>query len=97
MSDDDEPKKVAVIGGGISGLSAAWLLEQQGKTVTLYESEDSAYYYCRGGNQSDSVNVTKIPKSRAIKAIRWPAGVPLPTAGRKIGATGQAVAAGSEA
>ncbi|OYU91881.1 MAG: hypothetical protein CFE29_03255 [Bradyrhizobiaceae bacterium PARB1] len=68
-----------------------------GGHVTLYESEDSAYYYCRGGNQSDSVNVTKIPKARAIKAIRWPAGVPLPTAGRKIGATGQAVAAGSEA
>lgn len=68
-----------------------------GGHVTLYESEDSAYYYCRGGNQSDSVNVTKIPKSRAIKEIRWPAGVLLSTAGRKIGATGQAVAAGSEA
>ena len=39
MQDDEEPNAVAVIGGGISGLSAAWLLEQQGKTVTLYESE----------------------------------------------------------
>jgi uncharacterized protein (TIGR02594 family) len=68
-----------------------------GGHVTLYESEDSTYYYCRGGNQADSVNITKIPKSRAIKAIRWPAGVPLPTAGRKIGATGNAVKAGSEA
>jgi hypothetical protein len=69
-----------------------------GGHVTLDESEDANYYYCRGGNQSDSVNVTKIPKSRAIKAIRWPAGVPLPTTGRKMGATGQAVnAAGSEA
>ena len=36
MQDDGEPKNVAVIGGGISGLSAAWLLEQQGKKVTLY-------------------------------------------------------------
>jgi uncharacterized protein (TIGR02594 family) len=68
-----------------------------GGHVTLYESEDSTYYFCRGGNQADSVNVTKIPKSRAIKAIRWPPGVALPTAGRKIGATGQAVKAGSEA
>lgn len=37
------------------------------------------------------LNATKIPKSRPIEAIRWPAGVPLPTAGRKMGATGQAV------
>lgn len=68
-----------------------------GGHVTLYESEDATYYYCRGGNQADSINVTKIPKSRAIKAIRWPSGVPLPTAGRKLGATGNAVNAGSEA
>ncbi|MDB5584810.1 MAG: hypothetical protein JWR80_9986 [Bradyrhizobium sp.] len=68
-----------------------------GGHVTLYESEDATYYYCRGGNQSDALNVTRIPKSRAIKAIRWPAGVPLPTAGRKIGVTGNAVKAGSEA
>lgn len=46
-----------------------------GGHVTLYESEDSAYYYCRGGNQSDMVNVTKIAKSRPVKAIRWPSGV----------------------
>lgn len=25
-----------------------------GGHVTLYESADSAYYYCRGGNQADS-------------------------------------------
>lgn len=68
-----------------------------GGHVTLYESEDATYYYCRGGNQADSFNVTKIPKSRAVKAIRWPAGIPLPTAGRRMGATGQAVSAGSAA
>jgi uncharacterized protein (TIGR02594 family) len=68
-----------------------------GGHVTLYESEDATYFYCRGGNQSDSVNVTKIAKSRAVKAIRWPSGVALPTAGRKNGVTGQGVKAGSEA
>jgi len=72
-------------------------MRQGGGHVTLYESEDKDFYYCRGGNQSDMVNVTKIPRSRNITAIRWPAGVPLPTAGRKIGATGNAVKAGSEA
>ncbi|MGM4903769.1 TIGR02594 family protein [Tardiphaga sp. 866_E4_N2_1] len=59
-----------------------------GGHVTLYESED-ANYYRRGGNQSDSVNVSKIPKSRPIKAIRWPAGVPLPTTGRKMARPGR--------
>lgn len=56
-----------------------------------YLSEDAKYYYCRGGDQSDSVNVTNIPKSRVTKAIRWPVRVPLPTADRKMGATGRAV------
>lgn len=68
-----------------------------GGHVTIYESEDAKFYYCRGGNQGDAVNVERILKSRAVRAIRWPAGVALPTAGRKIGVTGQAVAAGSEA
>ncbi len=68
-----------------------------GGHVTFYESEDASYYYCRGGNQSDAVNVARIPKARAIKAIRWPAGVALPTAGRKLGATRDAVQAAREA
>lgn len=68
-----------------------------GGHVTLYESEDANYYYCRGGNQSDALNITKIAKSRPVKAIRWPSGVAIPAAGRKIGATGNAVKAGSEA
>jgi len=68
-----------------------------GGHVTLYESEDDNYYYCRGGNQNDEINVTKIPKSRKIEAIRWPVGFDVPKAGRKYGATGNAVKAGSEA
>lgn len=67
-----------------------------GGHVTLYESEDAKYYYGRGANQSDSVNVSKILKSEII-AIRWPSGAPLPTTGRKMGATTGAVMAGSEA
>lgn len=34
-------KKVAVIGSGIAGLSAAWLLHRNGAHVTLYESEET--------------------------------------------------------
>lgn len=67
-----------------------------GGHVTLYESEDANYYYCRGGNQSDSVNVAKMPKSRAIRAVHWPPGQAVPGTGRKFGATGQASKAGSE-
>ncbi|EIE24233.1 cyclopropane fatty acid synthase [Coccomyxa subellipsoidea C-169] len=32
-------KRVAVVGSGITGLSAAWLLHRSGASVTLYESE----------------------------------------------------------
>lgn len=42
-----------------------------GGHVSLYESEDANYYYVRGGNQSDQVNVMRYPKSRLL-AIRWP-------------------------
>ena len=36
------PKKIAVIGAGIAGLTAARFCAQQGHTVTVYEREDTA-------------------------------------------------------
>jgi hypothetical protein len=68
-----------------------------GGHVTIYESEDAINFYCRGGNQGDAANAERNPKFRPVKGIRWPAGLPPPTAGRKIGATGNSVQAGSEA
>lgn len=45
-----------------------------GGHVGLYLGENSQYYYVLGGNQSDSVSVTQIDKSRA-QAFRWPPGM----------------------
>jgi uncharacterized protein (TIGR02594 family) len=44
-----------------------------GGHVGNYVSEDSKYYHILGGNQSDTVNVTKVAKSRFLGA-RWPKG-----------------------
>lgn len=44
---------------------------------TLYESEDSKYFYGRGGNQSNSINVARLAKSRVV-AMRWPVGALVP-------------------
>lgn len=52
-----------------------------GGHVALYQGEDATNYICLGGNQSDSVSITKIAKSRCV-AIRWPSTVTLPTSGR---------------
>jgi uncharacterized protein (TIGR02594 family) len=46
--------------------------------VTLYDGQDGEYYLCRGGNQSDSVKVSYMPKDSVI-AIRRPPGALLPT------------------
>jgi uncharacterized protein (TIGR02594 family) len=43
-----------------------------GHHVTLYESTNGANYMCRGGNQSDAVDVMAVPKS-SVSAIRRPA------------------------
>jgi uncharacterized protein (TIGR02594 family) len=43
--------------------------------VGFYVSEDKYNYHILGGNQSNSVNVTKISKKRLISA-RWPSNYP---------------------
>ena len=41
--------------------------------VGFYASEDDYYYHVLGGNQSDSVKITKVAKKRLLTA-RWPIG-----------------------
>jgi hypothetical protein len=49
-----------------------------GGHVTLYESTEGNNYKCRGGNQSDMVNVTNVAISSVV-ALVWPtAGGPVP-------------------
>jgi predicted NAD/FAD-binding protein len=35
-----EPLNIAVVGSGIGGLSAAWILAEAGHNITLFEAED---------------------------------------------------------
>lgn len=51
-----------------------------GGHVGFYVSEDKDTYHILGGNQSDSVSITRVAKNR-LKGIRWPAGVATPTGG----------------
>jgi len=44
--------RIAIVGSGISGLGAAWLLTRQGHAVTLFEAER------RLGGHTATVNVT---------------------------------------
>lgn len=46
-----------------------------GGHVGFYVSEDLDFYHILGGNQSNTVNVTKIAKSRFLSA-RWPTNYP---------------------
>ena len=54
-----------------------------GGHVGLYVGEDATHYHVLGFNQSDSVNVTRIAKSRCT-AARRPAYVNTPTNVRKV-------------
>jgi ferredoxin len=39
---EDSGRKVAIVGGGLSGMSAAWVLRKNGHAVVLYEKEEKA-------------------------------------------------------
>ena len=48
-----------------------------GGHVTLYESTSGSNYMCRGGNQSDAINLAAYPKSSVV-ALVWPYAEPVP-------------------
>jgi uncharacterized protein (TIGR02594 family) len=68
---------------------------QGGGHVTIYECEDKNFYYCRGGNQSDMVNVAAIKKNSTVRGFMWPKGGPIP--GKRLFGTIASARAGSEA
>lgn len=52
-----------------------------GGHVGNYVGEDETHFHVLGGNQSDSVRVTRIAKSR-LSSVRWPRTGPKPQGGR---------------
>jgi uncharacterized protein (TIGR02594 family) len=65
-----------VLSGPVPGCVVV-MTRSGGGHVTLYESDDGSNIKCRGGNQSDAVNVASFPKSNVIAYV-WPKGVPVP-------------------
>ena len=49
---DSAPRRIAVVGAGVAGLGAAWLLQRQGHQVTLFERDG------RFGGHANTVDVT---------------------------------------
>jgi hypothetical protein len=45
--------------------------------VGFYVAEDAGFYHILGGNQSDAVNVVRVPRRRFLQA-RWPTTAPPP-------------------
>ncbi|MEI7589778.1 MAG: FAD-dependent oxidoreductase [Deltaproteobacteria bacterium] len=56
--------KVAIIGGGAAGISAAWQLQLLGHTVTIYEQREML-----GGKITDSIPTSRIPDAVINKEI----------------------------
>lgn len=59
-----------------------------GGHVGFYVGEDSTAFHVLGGNQSNSVNITRIAKARCI-AIRWPKGEPVIGAPVRLAVNGE--------
>jgi Putative peptidoglycan-binding domain-containing protein len=53
------------------------LTRSGGGHVTFYESTSGTNYMCRGGNQSDAINLAPFPKSNVV-ALVWPKSEPIP-------------------
>ena len=53
------------------------LTRSGGGHVTVYESTSGSNYMCRGGNQSDAINLAPFPKSNVV-ALVWPNAEPVP-------------------
>ncbi len=68
----DTGKRVAVIGGGPAGLSAAWYLTRAGHAVTIYDRNDKP-----GGMLRYSVPAFRLPESVLERELEplWQAGV----------------------
>lgn len=62
------------------------LSREGGGHVTFYESTSGSNYMCRGGNQSDCVNLAPQAISNVV-ALVWPVGVPKPGPGPVPGPT----------
>lgn len=67
----------------------------QGHVAFYAGEDDEGFFHVLGGNQSDAVNVTRIPRARLLEA-RWPATVPLSDTGpRRLRASGE-ISAGEQ-
>ena len=42
IEEASQPKRIAVVGAGVAGLQAAWILGKRGHQVTVYEKEETA-------------------------------------------------------
>lgn len=54
-----------------------------GGHVGLYVGEDATAYHVLGGNQSNSVSITRVEKTR-LQDVRWPSTAELPVGGRVL-------------
>ena len=57
--------RVAIIGSGIAGLGCAWLLQRQGRAVTLFEANDYL------GGHTHTVDVTLDGMTRRSTPAFW--------------------------